>query len=180
MIEKFKKLYNETVVPYLTETYSYTNKQQVPKIIKVQINRGLGLSAQNTKIFKKSIEEFSSITGQYPKITKSKKSIAGFKLREKMDLGLTITLRGKKMFSFLNRLIDLGLPRVRDFQGLDPKKFDKTGNYNFGIMDQLIFPEIDYENVDQTLGLNISIVTSAKNPEQALKLLKKMGFPFHN
>ena len=97
-----------------------------------------------------------------------------------MDLGLTITLRGKKMFSFLNRLIDLGLPRVRDFQGLDPKKFDKTGNYNFGIMDQLIFPEIDYENVDQTLGLNISIVTSAKNPEQALKLLKKMGFPFHN
>lgn len=180
MIEKFKKLYNDNVVSSLTELYSYKNSHQLPIIKKIQINRCLGLSAQNTKIFKKSIEEFSSITGQYPKITKSKKSIAGFKLREEMDLGLTVTLRGQKMFSFLDRLINLALPRIRDFQGLDPKKFDKSGNYNFGINDQLIFPEIDYENVDQMLGLNITIVTSAQNSQQALVLLKKMGFPFHN
>ena len=180
MIEKFKKIYSQTVAPSLIEIYSYTNPHEVPQIKKIQINRCLGLSAQNTKIFKKSIEELSSITGQYPRITKSKKSIAGFKLREEMDLGVTITLRGKKMFSFLDRLINLALPRIRDFQGLDPKKFDKFGNYNFGISDQLIFPEIDYENVDQTVGMNITIVTSAKNSQQGLNLLKKMGLPFHN
>jgi len=180
MIEKFKKSYNEVVFPDLKEFYLYTNSHQIPKIKKIQINRCLGLAAQNTKIFKKSIDELSSISGQYPKITKSKKSIAGFKLREEMDLGLTITLRGKKMFSFLDRLINLALPRIRDFNGLDPKKFDKFGNYNFGITDQLIFPEINYEDVDQVLGMNITIITSAKDSQQALRLLQKMGLPFQN
>jgi large subunit ribosomal protein L5 len=180
MAEKLKTLYIETVAPTLKETFSYKNVQQIPKIEKIQINRGLGVSAQNTKILKKSIEEFRSITGQQPIVTKAKKAIAGFKLREEMDLGLTITLRGEKMYSFLDRLINLALPRIRDFQGLNPEKFDKHGNYNFGIVDQLIFPEIDYENVDQTLGLNISIVTTTRNPKESLALLKKMGLPFNN
>jgi large subunit ribosomal protein L5 len=180
MVEKFKKLYNEVVTPYLTENFKYENIQEIPKIKKIQINRGLGISAQNTKILKKSVEEFRTITGQNPIITKAKQSIAGFKVRENMELGITITLRGEKMYSFLDRLINLALPRIRDFQGLDPQKFDKNGNYTFGVNDQLIFPEIDYESVDQSLGFNISINTSAKNAKEGLSLLKKMGLPFHN
>jgi len=180
MLEKFKKLYNEVVTPYLTENFKYENIQEIPKIKKIQINRGLGISAQNTKILKKSVEEFRTITGQNPIITKAKQSIAGFKVRENMELGITITLRGEKMYSFLDRLINLALPRIRDFQGLDPQKFDKNGNYTFGVNDQLIFPEIDYESVDQSLGFNISINTSAKNAKEGLSLLKKMGLPFHN
>jgi large subunit ribosomal protein L5 len=180
MVEKFKKLYNEIVIPYLNENLEYKNIQEIPKIKKIQINRGLGIAAQNTKILKKSIEEFRAITGQNPIVTKAKQSIAGFKVREKMELGVTITLRGEKMYSFLDRLINLALPRIRDFQGLDPKKFDKNGNYTFGVNDQLIFPEIDYESVDQSLGFNISINTSAKNAKEGLSLLKKMGLPFHN
>jgi large subunit ribosomal protein L5 len=178
MVQKFKALYTEEVIPYLKENFQYTNIQQTPKILKIQINRGLGVAAQNTKILKKSIEEFRSITGQQPVITKAKKSNAGFKVREDMELGITVTLRGKKMYSFLDRLINLALPRIRDFQGLNPKKFDKRGNYSFGIVDQLIFPEIEYENVDQTLGFNISIITSAQNSKEGLELLKKMGLPF--
>ena len=180
MVEKFKKLYNEIVIPYLNENFEYKNIQEIPKIKKIQINRGLGIAAQNTKILKKSIEEFRAITGQNPIVTKAKQSIAGFKVREKMELGITITLRGEKMYSFLDRLINLALPRIRDFQGLDPQKFDKNGNYTFGVNDQLIFPEIDYESVDQSLGFNISINTSAKNAKEGLSLLKKMGLPFHN
>ena len=180
MVEKFKKLYNEIVIPYLNENFEYKNIQEIPKIKKIQINRGLGIAAQNTKILKKSIEEFRTITGQNPIVTKAKQSIAGFKVREKMELGITITLRGEKMYSFLDRLINLALPRIRDFQGLDPQKFDKNGNYTFGVNDQLIFPEIDYESVDQSLGFNISINTSAKNAKEGLSLLKKMGLPFHN
>ena len=180
MVEKFRKLYNEIVAPALKENFLYSNIQEIPKIKKIQINRGLGIAAQNTKILKKSIEEFRAITGQNPVVTKAKQSIAGFKVREKMELGITITLRGEKMYSFLDRLINLALPRIRDFQGLDPKKFDKNGNYTFGVNDQLIFPEIDYESVDQSLGFNISINTSAKNAKEGLSLLKKMGLPFHN
>lgn len=180
MVQKFKDLYVQDVMPYLKKTFNYANLQQIPKIEKIQINRGLGVSAQNSKVLKKSIEEFRSITGHQPVVTKATQSIAGFKVREDMELGITITLRGKKMYSFLHRLINLALPRIRDFQGLDPKKFDKMGNYNFGITDQLIFPEIEYENVDQALGFNITIVTSAQNPKEGLALLKKMGLPFRN
>ena len=178
MIEKSKKLYIQIILPFLMGIYSFSNLHQVPQIKKIQINRGLGLLAQNPQILKKSIDEFCLITGQYPKVTKSKKSIAGFKLREQINIGISITLRGKKIFSFIDRLINLALPRIREFKGLNPKKFDRLGNYNFGITDQLIFPEIDYENVDQTLGLNITIVTSTKNSTQGLILLKKMKFPF--
>jgi large subunit ribosomal protein L5 len=178
MVQKFKNLYTTDAIPHLEETFKYSNVHQLPKIEKIQINRGLGIAAQNTKILKKSIEEFRLITGQQPIITKAKKSIAGFKVREEMELGLTVTLRRAKMYSFLDRLINLALPRIRDFQGLDPKKFDKSGNYTFGINDQLIFPEIDFESVDQTLGFNVTIVTSAKNSTESLALLKKMGLPF--
>lgn len=178
MVQKFKNLYETDVIPYLKETFNYKNIHQLPKIEKIQINRGLGGAAQNSKTLKKTVDEFRAITGQQPVITKAKKSIAGFKVREEMELGVTVTLRRNRMYSFLDRLINLVLPRIRDFQGLDPKKFDKNGNYTFGITDQLIFPEISYESVDQMMGFNVTIVTSAKTAKESLELLKKMGVPF--
>jgi len=180
MIQDFKKLYLTNVIPYFKTNFQYNNIEQIPKIVKIQINRGLGKAGQNPKILKKSIEEFRLITGQQPIITKAKKSIAGFKLREDMQLGLTVTLRKEKMYSFLERLINLALPRLRDFDGLYPNKFDKLGNYNFGINDQLIFPEINYDEVDQILGFNITIKTTAKTQIEGLALLKKMDLPFRN
>jgi|TARA_B100000768_G_scaffold179908_1_gene198620 large subunit ribosomal protein L5 len=178
MVTKIKAIYENEVVPYLTETFEYKNVHEIPKIEKIQINRGLGITAQNNKILQKSIGEIRQITGQQPVVTIAKKSIAGFKVREEMPMGITVTLRKEKMYTFLDRLINLTLPRIRDFQGLDPKKFDKNGNYNLGITDQLIFPEIEYEQVDQMLGLNITIVTTAKNPKEGLALLQKVGIPF--
>jgi large subunit ribosomal protein L5 len=178
MVQKFKDLYSTEVIPYLKENFQYENLHQIPKIEKIQINRGLGVAAQNKKVLEKSVKEFRSITGQQPLVTTAKKSIAGFKLREEVELGVTVTLRRNKMYSFLDRLINLALPRIRDFQGLDPNKFDKFGNYTFGLTDQLIFPEIEYEQVDQQLGFNITIVTSANNPKEGLALLTKMGLPF--
>lgn len=178
MNQKIKNIYEKEVVPFLQEKFEYTNSHQIPKIVKIKINRGLGEAAQNKKVFDKSIEEFRLITGQQPIITKAKNSVAAFKLREDMPLGLTVTLRNEKMYSFLDRFINLALPRIRDFQGLSPKKFDRDGNYNMGITDQLIFPEIDYEQVDQSLGLNITIVTSTKNRVESHALLEKIGIPF--
>jgi large subunit ribosomal protein L5 len=178
MVTKIKAIYENEVVPYLNETFEYKNVHEVPKIEKIQINRGLGITAQNNKILQKSIDEIRQITGQQPIVTVAKKSIAGFKVREEMPMGITVTLRKEKMYTFLDRFINLTLPRIRDFQGLDPKKFDKNGNYNLGITDQLIFPEIEYEQVDQMLGLNITIVTTAKNPKEGLALLQKVGIPF--
>jgi large subunit ribosomal protein L5 len=178
MVQKLDTLYKTEVKPSLQKTFEYSNEMTVPKIVKVQVNRGLGLSASNSKMLKKTVDEFRQITGQQPVVTLAKKSIAGFKIREEMPLGVTVTLRKQKMYSFLERLINLALPRIRDFQGLDPKKFDKYGNYTFGILDQLMFPEIEYDQVDQTLGLNITIVTTANNPEEGLELLKQMGLPF--
>lgn len=178
MVTKIKAIYENEVVPYLTETFEYKNVHEIPKIEKIQINRGLGITAQNNKILQKSIDEIRQITGQQPVVTIAKKSIAGFKVREEMPMGITVTLRKEKMYTFLDRFINLTLPRIRDFQGLDPKKFDKNGNYNLGITDQLIFPEIEYEQVDQMLGLNITIVTTAKNPKEGLALLQKVGIPF--
>jgi|TARA_E500000178_G_C16951595_1_gene721554 large subunit ribosomal protein L5 len=180
MIQKIKNQYETIVKPYLNDEFKYKNVHQIPKIQKIKINRGLGESAQNKKLLDKSIEELRLISGQQPVITKAKKSVAAFKVREDMPMGLTVTLRGEKMYSFLDRFINLVLPRVRDFQGLNQKKFDKDGNYNLGILDQLVFPEIDYDNVDQTLGLNITIVTSCKNQQESLALLKKIGLPFKN
>ena len=168
MAQKIKAVYENEVVPYLKETFEYKNIHEIPKIEKIQINRGLGVAAQNNKVLQKSIDEIRQITGQQPVITTATKSIAGFKT----------TLRREKMYTFLDRFINLTLPRIRDFQGLDPTKFDKHGNYNLGITDQLIFPEIDYEQVDQMLGLNITIVTTAKNSKEGLALLNKIGIPF--
>jgi large subunit ribosomal protein L5 len=178
MVQKLKTKYIDEVRPRLQETFQYANIHQIPKIEKIKINRGLGVNAQNSKTLQKSIQEFRTITGQQPVVTKSKKSIAGFKIREEMELGITTTLRSEKMYAFLDRFINLVLPRIRDFQGLSPKNFDKFGNYNMGLTDQLVFPEIEYEQVDQTLGLNITIVTTAKNSEESLALLKGIGVPF--
>lgn len=170
-------IYKEQIVPNLYKNFNFSNKHEVPKLIKIQINRGLGIDAQNTTILKKSIEEFRSITGQQPIITNAKKSIATFKVRENMNLGVTVTLRKQKMYSFLEKLIHLVLPRIRDFRGLSSQGFDRDGNFNFGLRDQLVFPEITYDMIDQTRGLNITIVTSAKNKEQGYALLKEFGFP---
>lgn len=178
MAQKIKGIYENEVVPYLKETFGYKNIHEIPKIQKIQINRGLGIDAQNNKVLQKSVNEIRDITGQQPMVTIATKSNAGFKIREEMPLGVTTTLRREKMYTFLDRFINLTLPRLRDFQGLDPNKFDKYGNYNLGITDQLIFPEINYEQVDQMLGLNITIVTTAKNPKEGLALLQKVGLPF--
>nr|WLD05991.1 ribosomal protein L5 [Meringosphaera mediterranea] len=179
-MQNFKELYSSEVAPFLKEQFKYKNLHEIPKIKKIQVNRGLGLSGQNKKTLDKTINEFRLITGQQPIITMANTSIAGFKLREKAPIGVTVTLRDEKMNAFLDRLINLALPRIRDFQGLDPKKFDKKGNYNFGLLEQLVFPEIDYDQVDQTLGLNITIVTTAKNSVEGLALLKKYGLPFRD
>nr|YP_009550450.1 ribosomal protein L5 [Eustigmatophyceae sp. Bat 8/9-7w]QAA11387.1 ribosomal protein L5 [Eustigmatophyceae sp. Bat 8/9-7w] len=178
MNHPYKQMYIEKVVPSLSEKFGYKNPHQIPKIIKIKVNRGLGLAAQNKTILQKSVEEVRLITGQQPIITRAKKSIAGFKIREEMELGVTVTLRREKMYSFLERLINLVLPRVRDFRGLDDKAFDKFGNYNFGILEQLVFPEISYNIIDQSRGYNITIVTTAKTSAEGYELLSEFGFPF--
>ncbi|CAM9096097.1 unnamed protein product [Discosporangium mesarthrocarpum] len=175
--QNLKEFYKDFVFPNLQKQFSYKNIHQVPKLVKIQINRGLGSDGQNNKILQKSIEEIRLITGQTPIIRKAKKSIAGFKVREEMNLGVTVTLRKNKMYTFLSKLIHLVLPRIRDFRGLNIKGFDKEGNYNFGLQEQLVFPEINYENIDQIRGLNISIVTTAKTKIEGIALLKEFGFP---
>ena len=178
MSQKLNHHYKEEVRPQLQEKFNYANKHEIPKVTKIKINRGLGTAAQNNKVLQKTIDEIRAISGQQPIVTIAKKSIAGFKVREEMPLGVTVTLRREKMYSFLERLINLTLPRIRDFQGLDPKKMDKYGNYTFGITDQLIFPDIEYDQVDQTFGFNITIVTNAKTPNEGLSLLTSLGLPF--
>jgi large subunit ribosomal protein L5 len=177
MPNTLKILYKEKIISNLVKKFNYKNVHQIPKLIKIQINRGLGNDAQNNLILKNSIEEFCLITGQRPIITKSKNSIAGFNIRENINLGITVTLRSSKMFFFLEKLIHLVLPRIRDFRGLNLTGFDKNGNYNFGLSDQLIFPEISYESIDQTRGFNITIVTTAKTKNEAIVLLREFGFP---
>jgi len=178
MQTKLKTLYKETITSNLVKSFDYKNIHQAPKLLKIQLNRGLGLDASNSKILQKSIDEFRLITGQQPIVTKSKKAVAGFKIREDMALGVTVTLRDSKMYDFLNRFVNLVLPRMRDFQGLDPSGFDKHGNYNLALKEQLIFPEIDFDQVDQIRGLNLTFVTSAKNREEGYALLKEFGMPF--
>ena len=173
-----KTHYLEGVIPKLVEEFGYLNKHQIPKLEKIQINSGLGLNAQNRVFLQKATEEIRLITGQHPVLTSSRKSIAGFKIREEMPLGLTVTLRREKMYSFLEKFITLVLPRIRDFRGLNPLNFDKHGNYNLGISEQLVFPEIDYDSVEQRRGFNITIVTTAKNSTESFFLLKELGVPF--
>jgi large subunit ribosomal protein L5 len=178
MSHKLKEYYNQTIATNLKSKFSYKNSHQIPKLVKIQINRGLGLAAQNKTILQKSIEEIRVISGQQPIVTKAKKSIAGFKTREGMALGLTVTLRKEMMYAFLDRFINLVLPRIRDFRGLNPESFDKFGNYNIGLREQLVFPEIDYNMIDQSRGYNITIVTTAKTPAEGYELLSEFGFPF--
>jgi large subunit ribosomal protein L5 len=180
MVSRFKNWYDETVFFSLANSPKYQNVHQVPKITKIQINQSLGLFAQNSQLLKKSVDDFRLISGQQPVVTKAKKAIAGFKIRKDMPLGLTVTLRGKRLYEFLARLIHLVFPRIREFQGLDPSGMDSNGNYNFGLTDQLIFPEIDYDQVKQFFGFNIAIVTTAKTREEGLTLLKQMGVPFQD
>lgn len=175
--QSLKNTYKTLILPNLIKEFQYLNIHEVPKLVKIQINRGLGPDGQNNKLLQKSVEEIRLITGQQPILTKAKKSIAGFKVRENMTLGVTVTLRNNKMYSFLEKLIHLVLPRIRDFRGLSAKNFDQRGNYHFGLQEQLVFPEISYENVDQIRGLNISIVTTAKTKTEGMALLKGFGFP---
>lgn len=170
--------YSKQVVPLLQKKFGYKNCHQIPKLVKIQVSGAFGNNAQNRVFLQKAIEEIRVITGQQPILTKAKCSISGFKIREGMPLGLTVTLRRTKMYSFLEKMLTLVLPRIRDFRGLDPHQFDKCGNYNFGIFDQLVFPEIDFDKVEQRRGFNINIVTTAKNEQEGYFLLQSLGVPF--
>lgn len=173
-----KDLYNDECVPSLIKEFGYKNAMQIPKLKKVVINMGLGEAVQNPKIIEGAVEELTKIAGQRAVVRKAKKSIATFKLRAGMPIGCCVTLRGEKMYGFLNKLINIALPRVRDFRGLSPKGFDGRGNFSMGIKEQIIFPEIDYDKIDKIKGLNISIVTSAETDEEGRSLLRLLGVPF--
>ncbi len=175
---RLKDKYNKEIAPQLAKDFGIKNPMAIPRIEKVIINMGMGEAISNSKILDVAVEELRVITGQKPVITKAKKSIASFKLRQGMNIGTMVTLRGERMYEFLDRLISVALPRVRDFRGISGKAFDGRGNYTLGIREQLIFPEIDFNKVDKTRGMNISIVTTAKNDEQSRALLKSLGMPF--
>ncbi|WP_419661532.1 RplE: 50S ribosomal protein L5 [Desulfosarcina variabilis str. Montpellier] len=179
-MSQLKTFYHDSVVPKLKEKFNYQNPMEIPKITKIVVNMGLGEAIHNIKIIDSAVEELKQISGQQPVVTRAKKSIAAFKLREGMPIGCMVTLRRKRMYDFLNKLINVALPRVRDFRGISGKAFDGSGNYSLGIKEQLIFPEIDYDKIDKIKGLNISIVTSAKTNEEGKELLKLMGMPFRN
>jgi len=175
---RLKDRYKDEIAPALAKEFGIENPMAIPKIEKVVINMGVGEAIANAKVLDTAAEELRSITGQKPVITKAKKSIAAFKLRQGMNIGTMVTLRGERMYEFLDRLISVALPRVRDFRGISGKAFDGRGNYTLGIREQLIFPEIDFNKVDKTRGMNISIITTAKTDEQARSLLKSLGMPF--
>ena len=175
---RLKQKYSDEVVPALMKEFGLSNKMQVPKIEKIVLNMGLGEAVQNVKIIDSGVAEMTAITGQKPMVTKSKKAIATFKLRKGMPIGVMVTLRRDRMYDFLDRLINVALPRVRDFKGISPKGFDGRGNYTFGIKEQIIFPEINYDRIDKVKGMNISFVTTATTDEQGRALLKHFGMPF--
>jgi large subunit ribosomal protein L5 len=180
MSQTLRIYYKEKVIPLLLEQFKYKNIHEVPKITKITINRGLGEASKNNKALDVSVQELASITGQQPIITKARKSIAGFKIRDGMPVGIAVTLRKQIMYAFLERFIHLSLPRIRDFKGISIKGFDGRGNYNIGIREQLIFPEIEYDKVDQIRGMDISITTSAKTQQEGIALLKALGMPFND
>jgi large subunit ribosomal protein L5 len=179
-MSELKKLYENKVVPKLIETFKYTNVMQVPKLKKIVLNMGLGEAIQNIKVLETAAAELKAIAGQQPVVTKAKKSIAAFKLREGMPIGCMVTLRHGRMYDFLQKLVNVALPRVRDFRGISSKAFDGRGNYALGIKEHIIFPEIDYDKIDQIKGLNVSIVTSARTDEEGRELLRLLGMPFRN
>lgn len=177
---RLQELYNKEMVPQLIKDFAYKNVMQVPKLEKIVVNMGLGEAIQNVKILDSAVEELAIITGQKAVITKAKKSIATFKLRQGMPIGCMVTLRKDKMYEFLDRLVNVSLARVRDFKGVSPKGFDGNGNYSLGVKEQLIFPEINYDKVDKIKGMNITIVTTAKSDEEGRALLRLLGMPFRN
>ncbi len=175
-----KKRYRETIRPKLQKDLGLTNIHQVPKVEKVTVNRGLGEAASNSKALEASLSEMATITGQKALVTRAKKAIAGFKIRQGMPIGCAVTLRGERMYAFLERLINLALPRIRDFRGVSPKSFDGRGNYTLGVREQLIFPEISFDKIEAIRGMDITIVTSAQSDEEGKALLSAMGMPFRS
>jgi large subunit ribosomal protein L5 len=178
MAARLRERYTKEIAPALAKEFDIKNPMAVPKLEKIVINMGMGEAVANAKVIDTAVDELTIVTGQKPVVTKAKKSIASFKLRQGMPIGSMVTLRGDRMYEFLDRLVSIALPRVRDFRGVSPKAFDGRGNYTLGIRDQLIFPEIDFNKVDKTRGMNISIVTTARDDEQARALLKALGMPF--
>lgn len=177
-MNRLQEKYKAEIVPALMEKFNYTSIMQAPKISKIVVNIGAGDAVQNPKVLDDAVNELAQITGQKPLITRAKKSIASFKLREGMPIGCKVTLRGERMFDFFDKLITIALPRVRDFRGVNPKGFDGRGNYTLGVKEQLIFPEIDYDKVNKIRGMDIVIVTTAKTDQEAYELLKQFGMPF--
>jgi len=177
-MKNLKERYKKEIIPEMMKKFGYKNPMQVPHIVKLVINRGVGEATQNPKAIDISVAEISAITGQKPLVTKSKKSIAGFKLKENSSIGCVVTLHGQRMYDFLDKLVNICLPKIRDFKGLNPKSFDGNGNYTLGIKEQLIFPEVIYDKVDKIRGMDITIVTSANKNEEAHELLKLVGIPF--
>ncbi|HPC47322.1 MAG TPA: 50S ribosomal protein L5 [Deltaproteobacteria bacterium] len=175
---RLKEYYAKEVVPALKAEFGYTNIHQVPKLVKIVVNMGLGEAVQDVKVIDRAVEEISLITGQKPVVRKARKSIAAFKLREGMPVGCSVTLRGDRMYEFLDRLVNAVLPRVRDFRGISPKGFDGRGNYTMGLSDQSVFPEINYDAIDKLRGMNITIVTTAESDEESKSLLAAFGMPF--
>ncbi|MEW4372730.1 50S ribosomal protein L5 [Paenibacillus kandeliae] len=178
MASRMKDMYLNEIVPALTTKFNYSTVMQVPKVEKIVINMGVGEAVSNSKVLDSAVSELQMIAGQKPVITRAKKSIAGFKLREGMPIGVKVTLRGDRMYYFLDKLVNITLPRVRDFRGVSSKAFDGRGNYTLGLKEQLIFPEIEYDKVDKVRGMDIVIVTTAKTDEESRELLTQLGMPF--
>ena len=177
---RLRNKYKDEIVPQLMKDFGFTNVMQVPKLERIVVNMGLGEAVQNAKLIESAAEELKAITGRKPIVTRAKKSIASFKLREGMPIGVMVTLRGEQMYDFLDRLISLALPRTRDFKGISPKAFDGRGNYTLGIREQIVFPEINYDKIDRIKGMNVTLVTTAETDEQGRALLKSLGMPFRN
>ena len=180
MISRLHERYRKDAMPALSKRFGYTNMMAVPRLKKITVNIGMGEASQNIKLLDVAVQELGQITGQKPVVTRAKKSIANFKIRKGMPIGCMVTLRGERMYEFLDRLSNIVLPRVRDFKGLPGNSFDGRGNYTLGLKDQLVFPEIDYTRVDKIKGMNITLTTSAKSDEEGRELLKLMGVPFRN
>jgi len=177
-LPRLKQKYRTEIVPALTEQFGFGNVMQVPGVVKVVVNMGVGEAARDSKLIEGAVRDLTAITGQKPVVTKARKSIAQFKLREGMPIGAHTTLRGDRMWEFLDRLISVGLPRIRDFRGLSPKQFDGSGNYTFGLNEQSMFHEIDQDRIDRVRGMDITVVTTATNDDEGRALLKSLGFPF--
>jgi large subunit ribosomal protein L5 len=178
MASRLKEKYRQEVVPALQKEFNYKNPMQVPSVHKVVVNIGMGEAIQNAKAMDAAVSDLAAITGQRPVITRAKRSVAAFKLREGMQIGCIVTLRGERMYQFLDKLMNVALPRLRDFQGVSPEAFDGRGNYTLGLREQLVFPEIDYDKIDKVRGMEVSIVTTARTDEEGRRLLKLMGMPF--